>query len=56
MIDSDCHRANALGRQMLLGVGTARRGWVEKRHVLNARPLEEVRAFIRAKRDGKRQA
>ncbi|MBA3296581.1 MAG: PHP domain-containing protein [Acidobacteria bacterium] len=55
-IDSDCHRAKALGRQMLLGVGTARRGWVEKRHVLNARPLEEVRAFIRAKRDGKRQA
>lgn len=53
-IDSDCHRATALGRQMRLGVGTARRGWVEKRHVLNARPLDEVRAFIRAKRDGRR--
>lgn len=53
-IDSDCHRATALARQMRLGVGTARRGWVEQRHVLNARPLDEVRAFIRAKRDGTR--
>ena len=36
-IDSDCHRLEALGRQMLFGVGTARRGWVEPRHVLNTR-------------------
>lgn len=49
-IDSDCHRARLLGRQMELGIGTARRGWVETRHVLNARPLKEVRAFIAAKR------
>ncbi|HJR60271.1 MAG TPA: PHP domain-containing protein [Vicinamibacterales bacterium] len=49
-IDSDCHRARSLDRQMHLGIGTARRGWVEARHVLNARPLEEVRAFIQAKR------
>ena len=49
-IDSDCHRARALHRQMRLGVGTARRGWVEPRHVLNARPLADVRAFIAAKR------
>jgi DNA polymerase (family 10) len=35
---------------MELGIGTARRGWVEPRHVLNTRPLEEVRAFIAAKR------
>jgi DNA polymerase (family X) len=49
-IDSDCHRARMLDRQMRFGVGTARRGFVEKRHVLNARPVEEVRAFIRAKR------
>jgi DNA polymerase (family 10) len=52
-IDSDCHRAVALERQMSFGVGTARRGWVERRHVLNARPLDEVRAFITAKRSGK---
>ena len=49
-IDSDCHRAQWLERQMRLGIGTARRGWVERRHVLNARPLAEVRAFIAAKR------
>jgi DNA polymerase (family X) len=52
-IDSDCHRARALGRQMQLGIGTARRGWVEPRHVLNARAIDEVRAFIAAKRRGR---
>lgn len=50
VIDSDCHRASALERQMQLGVGTARRGWVETRHVLNARSLTEVRRFIANKR------
>ncbi|HEY0873279.1 MAG TPA: PHP domain-containing protein [Vicinamibacterales bacterium] len=53
-IDSDCHRARALDRQMGFGVGTARRGWVESRHVLNARPLAEVRAFVTAKRNARR--
>ena len=52
-IDSDCHRARLLERQMQLGVGTARRGWVEPRHVLNTRPVDQVRAFI-AKKRGKR--
>ena len=49
-IDSDCHRAKALGRQMAFGVGTARRGWVGPGQVLNARPLAAVREFIAAKR------
>ena len=49
-IDSDCHRASLLDRQMRLGLGTARRGWVEARQVLNARPLSEVLAFVEAKR------
>ena len=49
-IDSDCHRTSALDRQMRLGLGTARRGWVEPRHVLNTRPIAEVRAFIGSKR------
>jgi DNA polymerase (family 10) len=49
-IDSDCHKATLLDRQMRLGVGTARRGWVEARHVLNTRPVSEVRAFVAAKR------
>jgi DNA polymerase (family 10) len=49
-IDSDCHRARSLRRQMALGIGTARRGWVEPRHVLNTRSAAEVRAFVAAKR------
>jgi DNA polymerase (family 10) len=54
-IDSDCHKARLLDRQMRLGVGTARRGWVEARHVLNTRPLDEVRTFIAAKRGGQQR-
>ena len=50
VIDSDCHRSPALDRQMLMGVGTARRGWVESRHVLNTRTLADVRAFLARKR------
>lgn len=49
-IDSDCHRAEMLARQMALGVATARRGWVEPRHVLNTRPVDEVLRLIDAKR------
>lgn len=50
VIDSDCHKAPALDRQMRMGVGTARRGWVEPRHVVNTRSLGEVRAFLARKR------
>jgi hypothetical protein len=35
---------------MALGLVMARRGWVEARHVINARPLDEVCALIAAKR------
>ena len=56
MIDSDCHRARSLERQMRFGIGTARRGWIEPRHVLNARPLADVRAFIASKRTGRANA
>ena len=52
-IDSDCHRAEALARQMRFGVGTARRGWIEPRHVLNARGVDAVRAFVADKRAGR---
>jgi DNA polymerase (family 10) len=51
-IDSDCHRAELLDRQMRLGLLTARRGWVEARHVLNTRPIADVRAVIARKRAG----
>ena len=50
VIDSDCHRAEMLERQMGLGIATARRGWLEPRHVVNTRPLEDVRTVVRAKR------
>ena len=49
-IDSDCHRSEMLGRQMDLGIFTARRGWVEPRHVINTRSLAGVRSLIAAKR------
>jgi DNA polymerase (family 10) len=51
-VDSDCHRAELLDMQMDLGVTTARRGWVEPRHVVNTRPVDELRAMIAAKRKG----
>ena len=50
-IDSDCHRADALARQMRFGLGTARRGWIEPHHVLNARSVDAVRAFVARKRE-----
>jgi len=50
VIDSDCHRVRSLDRQMRMGVGTARRGWVEARHVLNTRSIADVRAFVARKR------
>ena len=50
VIDSDCHRSRSLDRQMRMGVGTARRGWVEPGHVLNTRAVGDVRAFIARKR------
>lgn len=49
-VDSDCHRAEFLRRQMRFGVGTARRGWVEPKDVLNTRPVDDVLAFVARKR------
>jgi DNA polymerase (family 10) len=50
VISSDCHRAEALGRQMSFGVGTARRGWISPDQVLNTRGVGGVREFIARKR------
>ena len=55
-IDSDCHRAEALDRQMRFGIGTARRGWIQASHVLNARSVDAVRAFVARKRGADRGA
>ena len=49
-IDSDCHRAELLDRQMNLGVTTARRGWVEPRHVVNTQPIAAIRELVARKR------
>jgi len=49
-VDSDAHRAELLDWQMRLGVTTARRGWVEPRHVVNTRPLAELRQLVARKR------
>ena len=43
VINSDCHRAEALGRQMSFGIGTARRGWIGPEQVLNTQGVERVR-------------
>ena len=50
VIDSDCHRASALQRQMELGIGTARRGWVGPHQVLNTRSADDIRDFVARKR------
>jgi DNA polymerase (family 10) len=50
VVDSDCHRMDALGRQMRFGVGTARRGWIGPDSVLNTRDIAAVRAFVARKR------
>jgi DNA polymerase (family 10) len=49
-IDSDGHFAERLARQMRMGIGTARRGAVPTRQVLNTRPVEDVRQFVADKR------
>lgn len=49
-VSSDCHRGEHLAFQMHLGVTTARRGWVEPRHVVNTWPLADVRATLSRKR------
>lgn len=47
--DSDAHGLSQL-ENVAYAVGQARRGWVTKDEVLNARPLEDVLAFVAAKR------
>jgi DNA polymerase (family 10) len=49
--DSDSHRDELMPRQMEMALTTARRGWVEPRHVANTRPVEEIHAIVRAKRE-----
>ncbi len=48
-LDSDAHSADQLAN-VAYAVGQARRGWITKDEVLNARPLADVLAFVAAKR------
>jgi DNA polymerase (family 10) len=48
-LNSDAHDADQIGR-VELGVITARRGWLEAKDVLNARPVNEVLDWITARR------
>ncbi|MBK8915953.1 MAG: DNA polymerase/3'-5' exonuclease PolX [Phycisphaerales bacterium] len=48
-IDTDAHAVEQLD-QMRFGVLTARRGWLRRQDVLNTRTIDEVRAFVAAKR------
>lgn len=48
-LDSDAHAVSHLPN-VAYAVGQARRAWITPAEVLNARPLEGVRAFVAAKR------
>jgi DNA polymerase (family 10) len=48
-LDSDAHAADHLGH-IEYAVGQARRAWITRDEVLNARDLDDVLAFARAKR------
>ncbi len=46
-IDSDAHAPDELRFVRLFGVGVARRGWAESRHVVNSRPFESLRGLAK---------
>jgi DNA polymerase (family 10) len=46
VISTDAHSTSHLDL-IRFGVGVARRGWCEAKHILNTRPLDEVEAFLR---------
>ncbi|MCL5026335.1 MAG: DNA polymerase/3'-5' exonuclease PolX [Chloroflexi bacterium] len=52
-IDADAHVAGQFSL-MRYGVYTARRGWLERKNVLNALPLDELKAWLAEKRNRRR--
>ena len=46
VMGTDAHSTAQLGF-MRFGVGVARRGWCQPEHILNARPVQEMLAFLR---------
>jgi DNA polymerase (family 10) len=49
VISTDSHHVDHMW-MVKLGVGTARRGWVQKKSVLNAQPLRTLLRFVKEKR------
>jgi len=49
IISTDAHRPEQL-LQMRYGIGTARRGWVEKKDVLNALQFDELNEWLKSKK------
>jgi DNA polymerase (family 10) len=45
-INTDAHSVEDFG-QLVYGVGQARRGWLEKKDVLNTRPLKELTRLLK---------
>ena len=52
MINTDAHLTGQF-ENMTYGVSMARRGWIEKKDVVNALPLEQLMRRLRAMREGK---
>ena len=46
-INSDAHSGQGFAN-LQFGIGQARRGWLEKKNVLNTRPLSELRLLLKA--------
>jgi len=53
IIDTDAHHPSHL-QYLDLGVAIARRGWAEKKDVLNARPLKELMKWLKAPKSKRR--
>ena len=53
VISTDAHSTTHLGF-MKYGVATARRGWIEKKDVINTLPLDQFLAALRPKPRGER--
>jgi DNA polymerase (family 10) len=49
IISTDAHRTQGL-KQMRYGVGTARRGWCQKKDVLNALSFEKLNKWLKSKK------
>jgi len=54
VINTDAHNLTHL-EFMRFGIATAQRGWLEKKHVINARPLKALREWLEREHAGARR-